>query len=91
VRLRERAGDEVTPCTLIVEVSGGQKSVHSPGPVAVKAATAQFQWCAAVNNHGGLGRWGYVEIKDMPTASERLNDAIENLYRGGTVTGLRDV
>ena len=35
---------------------------HSPGTVQAKADTARNQWCAAVNNHGGFGRWGYVEI-----------------------------
>lgn len=89
VRLRERSEDIVR--TLIIEVSGGQKSVHSPGSVRAKADTAQFQWCGAVNNHGGYGRWGYVEIKEMATAESRLDGAIESLYRDGTVTGLRDV
>ena len=76
--------------TLIVEVSGGQKSVYSPGTVKAKAETARYQWCAAVNNHGGYGRWGYIEITNPATASGRLDDAIENLYADGTVIGLRD-
>jgi type III restriction enzyme len=31
------------------------------------------QWCTAVNNHGGWGRWGYVEIdrRRSPDASTR--------------------
>ena len=41
-----------------------QKSKHSPGSVKVKATTARQSWCTAVNNHGGFGRWGYVEITD---------------------------
>jgi type III restriction enzyme len=89
VRLRER-GDDMER-TLIVEVSGGQKSAHSPGSVKAKAETARYQWCAAVNNHGGYGRWGYDEITDMNTAAERLDTAIQNLYADGVVTGLRDV
>ena len=47
--------------TLIVEVSGSQKS---PGPTQAKANTARNSWCVAVNNHGGFGRWGYVEMTD---------------------------
>ena len=85
VRLVERPDDEVR--TLIIEVSGGRKS---PGPTHAKAATALHQWCPAVNNHGGFGRWGYVEIKDMDSAATMLDADIENLYRDGTVTGLRD-
>jgi type III restriction enzyme len=88
VRLRERDGD--VDRTLIVEVSGGQKSAHSPGSVQAKADTALYQWCPAVNNHRGYGRWGYVEIKDMPTAESRLADAIDDLYRDGTSTGMRE-
>jgi len=89
VRLRERPGD--VERVLIVEVSGGRKSAHSPGSVQAKADTARNQWCGAVNNHGGYGRWGYDEITNMDSAATRLGTAIENLYADGTVTGLRDV
>lgn len=63
--------------TLIVEVSGGQKS---PGPTQAKAATARDHWCPAVNNHGGWGLWGYVEITNMAEAGPAINEAIANLY-----------
>ncbi len=63
--------------TLIVEVSGSQKS---PGPTQAKADTARNLWCTAVNNHGDFGRWGYVEITDMPTLATRLDEAIAALY-----------
>ena len=64
---------------------------HSPGRVKAKADTARYQWCAAVNNHGGYGRWGYDEITEMSTAQTMLDTAIQNLYADGPVTGLRDV
>ena len=51
--------------TLIIEVSGSRKS---PGPTAAKADTARNQWCAAVNNWGGFGRWGYVEVHNPADA-----------------------
>jgi len=89
VRLHERIAGE--PRTLIIEVSGGQKSVHSPGTVKAKAETARFQWCRSVNTHGGFGRWGYVEIDNMPNAQSRVDFAIESLYADGVVTGLRDL
>ncbi|GAA1280969.1 DEAD/DEAH box helicase family protein [Pseudonocardia aurantiaca] len=57
VRLDE-AEDSVAR-TLIVEVSGSQKS---PGPTAEKAATTRTSWVPAVNAHGGFGLWGYCEI-----------------------------
>ena len=70
--------------TLIVEVSGGQKS---PGPTKAKADTARNQWCVAVNNHAGFGRWGYVEIKTMVGVREALNDAINLLYADAPIIG----
>ena len=74
--------------TLIVEVSGGRKS---PGPTAVKAATTRDQWCTAVNNHGGWGRWGYVELTSMLGVVELLGDAIDALYADDPVTGDPDL
>lgn len=71
--------------TLIVEVSGSRKS---PGPTAAKADTARHQWCAAVNNWGQFGRWGYVEVSDMSKAVRLLNNAIDNLYADRPVIGL---
>jgi type III restriction enzyme len=71
--------------TLIVEVSGSRKS---PGPTAAKADTARSQWCAAVNNWGEFGRWGYVEVHNPAEAPALLNEAIENLYTDRPIIGL---
>jgi len=73
--------------TLIVEVSGTRKS---PGPTEAKAATARNQWCAAVNNWGEHGRWGYVQVGNpsSPHAIELLSKAIDNLYVDTPITGL---
>jgi type III restriction enzyme len=65
VRLRVEPDD--VERTLIVEVSGTQKS---PGPTAAKATTARDQWCAAVNNWGQFGVWGYVEIGNPALADQ---------------------
>jgi type III restriction enzyme len=85
LRLVTPVGDEVR--TLIVEVSGTRKS---PGPREAKAETARNQWCAAVNNWGLMGRWGYVEIGDprTPAAMTILEEAIENLLADRPITGL---
>jgi len=83
VRLVTEAGD--VERTLIVEVSGGRKS---PGPAAAKADTARNQWCAAVNNWGELGRWGYVEVHDPASGAWLLHDAIDNLYADRPIIGL---
>ncbi len=83
VRLVPEADD--VERTLIVEVSGGLKS---PGPAAAKAETARNQWCAAVNNQGDFGRWGYIEIRNPAQEWDLLDDAIENLYADRPIIGL---
>lgn len=75
----EDPGDGVTR-TLIVEVSGGAKKHHSPGPVAEKADTARHLWLPAVNRHGAWGLWGYVEVGAPASAMPAIKDAINNLY-----------
>jgi type III restriction enzyme len=47
------------PLNLILEVSGEARKDK-----AAKAATARTLWVPAVNNHGGYGRWAYIEISD---------------------------
>jgi type III restriction enzyme len=76
VRLHPHDGDELVR-TLIVEVSGSRKDQATR---EAKAAAARNQWCVAVNNHGGLGRWGFVEITEMTHAPHVLANAIKNLY-----------
>ena len=83
VRLRTEASD--VQRTLIVEVSG---TLKSPGPTAAKADTARNQWCAAVNNDGRWGRWGYVEVHNPAFEHHLLDAAIDALYRDQPVIGL---
>jgi type III restriction enzyme len=70
--------------TLIVEVSGSRKS---PGPTAAKADVARNRWCAAVNNWGEFGRWGYIEVHHPNDARALLHHAIENLYADRPIIG----
>jgi type III restriction enzyme len=51
---------------LIVEVTGEKKKDK-----AAKVATARTLWVPAINNHGGYGRWGFIEIAD-PWDSQNL-------------------
>ena len=83
VRLKKRYEGDIAR-TLIVEVSGGQKS---PGPTTAKAETARNQWCTAVNNDGSWGRWGYVEIDAMVNAEQRIASAIELVYADAPIIG----
>ncbi len=54
------------PLQLILEVSGEEREDK-----AVKVATARDLWVPAVNNHGGFGRWAFLEIRD-PWNAEHL-------------------
>jgi type III restriction enzyme len=83
VRLVRDAND--VDRTLIIEVSG---SLKSPGPTAAKATTARNQWCAAVNNEGRYGRWGYVEVHHPLQDQPILDAAIDALYKDQPVIGL---
>ena len=87
VRLKKRGSDDVTR-TLIIEVSGSQKS---PGPTKAKAETARNSWCAAVNNHGGFGRWGYTEMTNPLDFKACLAEAIELLYDDAPIVGDPDL
>ena len=44
---------------LIVEVTGEKKKDK-----AAKVSTARRLWVPAINNHGGFGRWAFIEIAD---------------------------
>lgn len=85
LRLAPVTGESFTR-TLIVEVSGSQKS---PGPTKEKARTARDSWCAGVNNHGGFGRWGYVEMHkdDVDDAEHFLREALTNHREDRAVIG----
>lgn len=83
--VRLKTDPEDVDRTLIIEVSGGRKS---PGPTAAKADTARHQWCAAVNNWGECGRWGYVEVHNPDDAADLLDRAIDNLYADRPIIGL---
>ncbi len=56
IRLKDGNRD---PLNLILEVSGQPKKDK-----AAKTAAARTLWVPAVNNHGGLGRWAFLEITD---------------------------
>ena len=87
VRLHRPAGEDFDR-TLIVEVSGSQKS---PGPTKAKANTARHSWCAPVNNHTGFGRWGYIEMTNPHEFKVRLQEAIKLLYDDAPIIGDPDL
>ena len=72
--------------TLVVEVSGSQKS---PGPTKAKADTARNMWCTAVNNHGAFGRWGYIELgkAGVDDAEHQLREAVKQHLANAPIIG----
>ena len=57
--VRVNDGQPDDPLNLILEVSGEARKDK-----AAKTATTRSLWIPAVNNHGGLGRWAFIEITD---------------------------
>jgi len=47
------------PLNLIIEVTGERDTDK-----AAKAETARTLWVPSVNNHGGFGRWAFIEVPD---------------------------
>jgi len=52
---------------LIVEVSGLPKKDK-----LVKVETAETMWIPAVRNHGGFGRWAFVQVEDPWNAEQSI-------------------
>jgi type III restriction enzyme len=62
------------PLNLIVEVTGEKKKDKE-----AKVSTARTLWVPAVNNHGGFGRWAFIEITDPWDAQNSIRKFIEEL------------
>ena len=56
---------------LIIEVSGEARKDK-----AAKVSTARTLWVPAVNNHGGFGRWAFVEVSDPWDAQRTIRAAL---------------
>ncbi len=59
---------------LIIEVTGE----HKKDKVA-KVSTAKTLWIPAINNHGGFGRWAFIEITDPWNAKNEIRAYLEKL------------
>ena len=62
-------GDEIN---LIVEVTGEKKKDK-----AAKVATARTLWVPAINNHGGFGRWAFIEVADPWDAQNAIRTSLQ--------------
>ena len=58
---------------LIIEVTGEKKKDKE-----AKVATARLLWVPAVNNHGGFGRWAFMEIRDPWNAKNEIRSMLSD-------------
>ncbi len=62
------------PLNLLIEVTGEKKKDK-----AAKVATAETLWIPAVNNHGGFGRWSFLEVSDPWDAANLIRAHLRTL------------
>jgi type III restriction enzyme len=65
VRLLQPGEDE--PVNVVIEVTGQGKRDKQ-----AKVDTARTLWIPAVNNHGGFGRWDFIEVTDPFEAAKAI-------------------
>jgi len=58
---------------LIIEVTGEKRKDKE-----AKVATARLLWIPAVNNHGGFGRWAFMEIRDPWNAKNEIRNMLSD-------------
>jgi len=71
VRLKDQRGDMLN---FIVEVTGEKRKEK-----ASKVAAARNLWVPAINNHGGFGRWAFIEISDPWDAKNTIRARLAGL------------
>jgi type III restriction enzyme len=77
VRIRDPKDERADlALNLVIEVSGEQKKDK-----AAKVSTARTLWIPAVNNHGGFGRWAFLEITDPWNAMNSIREALSKMER----------
>ena len=57
---------------LIIEVSGEHRKDK-----AAKVTTARTLWIPAINNYGGFGRWGFIEIADPWNSAHAIRQSVQ--------------
>jgi type III restriction enzyme len=62
---------------LIIEVTGENRKDK-----VAKVSTARTLWIPAINNHGGFGRWIYLEIADPWNAQNIIREALKGEVSG---------
>ena len=62
---------------LIIEVTGEKKKDK-----AAKVTTARTLWVPAINNHGGFGRWAFLEIDDPWDSQNAIRSSLSVVTAG---------
>src|SRR3990172_5535789 len=65
---------ESEPLNLIIEGPGDPRREK-----AAKVPPADTYWIPAVNNHGGLGRWSFLEVSDPWDAANLIRAHVRSL------------
>ncbi|HEX3745394.1 MAG TPA: DEAD/DEAH box helicase family protein [Bryobacteraceae bacterium] len=63
-----------TDVNLILEVSGENRTDKQ-----AKVGTARSLWIPAVNNHGGFGRWEFLEVRDPWNAKAEIQEYLRQV------------
>ncbi|HXK37179.1 MAG TPA: restriction endonuclease subunit R, partial [Candidatus Paceibacterota bacterium] len=59
------------PLNVIIEVTGVRDAAKQ-----AKVDTTRTLWVPAVNNHGGVGRWSFIEIRDPWNAKSEIKSHV---------------
>lgn len=68
---------QAEPLNLVVEIKGWRDEEDKQKKLAMESL-----WLPAVNNHGGFGRWAFLELKDKHRLEEDFDAAIKRLKQG---------
>ena len=71
-------GWQLGNCEVFTDVNGNIKVRKNEADKAAKVDTAKNLWVPAVNNHGGFGRWAFIEIRDPWTGKAEIREFLEN-------------
>jgi type III restriction enzyme len=77
VRLKDKQEEILN---LIVEVTGEKKKEK-----VAKVAAARNLWVPAINNHGGFGKWAFIEISDPWNAKNTIRAFLQGKESYGQI------
>jgi type III restriction enzyme len=73
------------PLNLVIEVSGEAKKDKQ-----AKVATAKTFWIPSINNHGGFGRWSFLEVSDPWDAANLIRAHLGSMRSPAVAEASRD-